>query len=74
MWALGNVAGDSSSCRDIVLGNGALMPLLDLLDVAAESKLPMLHIATWALSNFCYGRPSVPFEQVRNNVLILHFL
>ena len=70
---MGNVAGDSPSCRDIVLGNGALMPLLALLNVA-HSNLSMLRIGTWTLSNFCCGRPSAPLEEVRNNGLILDFL
>lgn len=28
VWALGNIAGDSPECRDYVLSNNALMPLL----------------------------------------------
>ena len=28
VWALGNIAGDSPECRDYVLANEALMPLL----------------------------------------------
>jgi len=28
VWALGNIAGDSSDCRDHVLEAGILMPLL----------------------------------------------
>ena len=28
IWALGNVAGDSAECRDHVLDNGILTPLL----------------------------------------------
>ena len=31
VWALGNIAGDSPECRDIVLQLGALHPLLQLL-------------------------------------------
>ncbi|KAK4492615.1 hypothetical protein RD792_003433 [Penstemon davidsonii] len=63
VWALGNVAGDSPKCRDLVLGYGALMPLLaQFMD---QAKLSMLRNATWTLSNFCRGKPQPQFEQVK---------
>ncbi|CAI9284122.1 unnamed protein product [Lactuca saligna] len=51
VWALGNVAGDSPKCRDLVLALGALIPIISQLN--EHAKLSMLRNATWTLSNFC---------------------
>ncbi|KAI3834411.1 hypothetical protein MKX03_032522 [Papaver bracteatum] len=64
VWAIGNIAGDSPKFRDLVLAQGALIPLLQQLN-NEHATLDMLRYATWTLSNFCSGKAQTPFEQIR---------
>ncbi|XP_010556709.1 PREDICTED: importin subunit alpha-3-like [Tarenaya hassleriana] len=72
VWALGNVAGDSPKCRDLVLNYGAMIPLLSQFN--EHSKLSMLRNATWTLSNFCRGKPQPSFEQTKPALPVLERL
>lgn len=65
-WCLGNVAGDSPQLRDIVLGAGALNPLL--INIANPENNQLLCNAVWALSNFCRGKPQPSLETVADAI------
>lgn len=56
VWALGNVAGDSSALRDVVLAAGALQPVAELY--AQTQTLTFKRNAIWTISNFCRGKPA----------------
>ena len=57
VWALGNIAGDSTTFRDQVLAEGVMEPLLQLL--MEGTKLSLLRNATWALCNLCKGESTL---------------
>jgi HEAT repeat protein len=68
-WCLGNIAGDSPSLRDTVLGCGGLQYLIANVQQPASQSL--LRNATWALSNFCRGKPQPKIEQVAPCIPVL---
>ena len=69
VWALGNISGDSSRCRDLVLDAQALAPLVKCLFSA--KRLTMLRNATWAISNLSRGKPPPQFSKVKECLPVL---
>ncbi|KAJ8315056.1 hypothetical protein KUTeg_007206 [Tegillarca granosa] len=70
VWALGNIAGDSPECRDYVLHEGILVPLLQLL--SKSTSLSMTRNAVWCLSNLCRGKSPPPdFAKVSPSLPVL---
>lgn len=61
-WALGNIAGDSSELRDLVLAQNPLPGLL--ANIASPASLSLLRNCAWTLSNFCRGKPAPKFELI----------
>lgn len=59
-WCLGNIAGDGPHFRDIVLSLNAL-PVL-VANITQAANISLLRNCTWALSNFCRGKPQPSLE------------
>ena len=66
VWALGNVAGDSTGCRDFLLRSGCLEGVVCMVTAAASSPLSPNYLcnATWALSNLFRGKPPADLASV----------
>eukprot|EP00253_Pinus_taeda_P023799 PITA_23799 len=72
VWALGNIAGDSAPFRDLALSHGALGQVL--AQVKESARISMIRNATWAVSNFCRGKPQPVFDEVRYALPALQWL
>jgi hypothetical protein len=57
IWGLGNIAGDSHKIRDLVIMEGAIQPIANILDTAQPGS-SFVRNASWTLSNLCRGRPA----------------
>jgi len=68
-WCLGNIAGDGSASRDVCLNAGALPNLVENIKQPANESL--LRNCTWALANFCRGKPHPSSDHVRPAIPIL---
>eukprot|EP01133_Synstelium_polycarpum_P005733 gene5733-6631_t len=64
IWALGNIAGDSTRTRDIVLASGAMEQLVRTINQHPR-LLSTVRNATWTISNLCRGKPPPSFEAIQ---------
>jgi len=69
VWALGNIAGGSLACRDLVLQVDAMQPLLK--QPHQHSKLSTLRNATWTPRNFCRRKLQPDFNMVKISLTTL---
>ncbi|KAJ1444615.1 armadillo-type protein [Pelagophyceae sp. CCMP2097] len=69
IWCLGNIAGDSTASRDMVIGAGALEPML--ANIVTPASTSLLRNATWAISNLCRGKPQADLERLRPAIPVL---
>ncbi len=67
IWGLGNIAGENHKVRDMVIAARAVEPISRVLD-HAQPGTSLVRNASWALSNFCRGRPSPDFEKIKRAI------
>lgn len=76
VWALGNIIGDGPECRDYVIKEGAVKPLLAFIN--PNIPLPFLRNVAWVIVNLCRNKePPPPLETIQEilpalNQLIHH--
>ncbi|KAK8378696.1 hypothetical protein O3P69_009417 [Scylla paramamosain] len=63
VWALGNIVGDGARCRDVVLKQGVIPPLVDLLHVNVSTSLRRQ--VCWVLTNLLRVRGARLTDQQR---------
>ncbi|KAF2068516.1 hypothetical protein CYY_010159 [Polysphondylium violaceum] len=63
IWGLGNIIGDSSDCRDLVLKEGITDKLIQLLS-REEHKVSLMRNIAWTFSNMCRGSPRVDIDYI----------
>jgi hypothetical protein len=69
IWALGNIAVNNSTCRDLILQADGL--LLVTQAGANSERQSMQKNAYWTVSNLCRGTPSPSFEEVKAALPVL---
>lgn len=70
VWALGNISGESTKLRDLVLQQDVfvLSTVLKFCTEKVRSRSSMRSIATWTLSNLMKGKPQPEFEKLKQTL------
>ncbi|CAG9330210.1 unnamed protein product [Blepharisma stoltei] len=64
MWAFGNIAGDNTNWRDLIISNENFGYIIDLCNNMNFSNRNMIKTCSWAVSNFLRGSPQPVVEKV----------
>jgi len=66
MWALANIATDNVDFRDAVRKEGAIDPLIKIMEEALSTRdLQSIREGNWALSSLCRKKPLPPYEEIK---------
>ena len=65
LWCLGNIAGDRTEYRDMILRTPNALTNL-LLNITHPEHTSMLRNAAWALSNFARGKPQPELALIKD--------
>jgi len=69
VWTLGNIGGDSSSCRDLILQHNGLALVAQVGEMSERPSLK--NNVYWTISNFCRGKPPPAYSMVKGALPIL---
>jgi len=67
IWGLGNIAGDNTGFRNLVIDAGAVNPIANILD-HSEPGSTLTRNASWSLSNLCRNHPCPDYSLVKRAV------
>lgn len=73
VWALGNIAGDCVTFRDVVLNNGCVNAILSMFR-PHQHRVSMIKNVTWLFSNMCRGKPYADLSFIRPMIPALAWL